>query len=171
MGFNYDKHKSGEGSDAMWTSYSDLFLGLSIIFLLLYVSASLRQGTDGIRQQMELQRVTKLSEDLKAQNRVYETLKQDYLDKQASTDEQDSYKELMDKLSLLQEEAKDEKNQLRLKAQDNEKKEQALNKYQQMIRNIVNTNLISKSRIKNRDTMIENKDEIITEKSNQITGL
>jgi outer membrane protein OmpA-like peptidoglycan-associated protein len=138
---------------------------------LLYVSASLKQGTDGIRQSIENKQLAKQSEDLKQQIKVYETLKQDYMKTQATSDEQANYSELMDKLSLLQDEAKDEKNQLRNKALENEKKEQALNKYQQMIRNIVNSNVIAKARIKSRDTLIVSKDETITEKSNEITGL
>jgi outer membrane protein OmpA-like peptidoglycan-associated protein len=171
MGFNYDRNKHKQGEDAMWTSYSDLFLGLSIIFLLLYVSASLRQGTDGIRQHIENKRLAQEAADLKQQIQVYETLKQDYLAKQASQEEQATYEELMSKLSLLQEEAKEEKSKLELQAQENDKKAQALNKYQQMIRNIVNSNLLAKSRIKTRDTMIDTKEEIITEKSKEIDSL
>jgi myosin heavy subunit len=170
MGFEYNKHKK-ENGDSMWTSYSDLFLGLSIIFLLLYVSASLKQGTDGIKQNIEYKRVLKENEDLQQQIKAYETLKQDYMQKQASDQEQDNYKELMDKLVLLQDQAKDEKNNLRLQANDNEKKEKALNQYQQMIRNIINSNAVAKARIKSRDTMIDTKEEVITEKSGEITTL
>lgn len=171
MAFNYERNKNGHSNDSMWTSYSDLFLGLSIIFLLLYVSASLRQGTDGIRQHFENQRLAREADDLRQQIKVYETLKQDYLNQQASQSEQENYKMLMDKLSLLREEAKEEKLKLRMQAQENEKKERALNQYQQMIRNIINANLIAKGRIKTRDTMIESQDEIITEKTKEIRGL
>lgn len=171
MGFNYDKNKKGHSEDSMWTSYSDLFLGLSIVFLLLYVSASLKQGTDGIRQNFEYKRLVKESQDLKQQIQVYETLKQDYLAKQASQDEQATYEELMSKLDLLQEQSKEERLKLKNQALENEKKERALNKYQQLIRNIINTNMLAKARIKTRDTMINSKDEIITEKSNTIKDL
>ena len=161
MGFNYDKHKDHAGQDSMWTSYSDLFLGLSIIFLLLYVSASLKQGTDGLKQHQEYKRLVKESEDLKQQLKVYETLKQDYLAKQASADEQATYEELMGKLDLLQDEAKDEKKKLEMQANENAKKAQALNKYQQVIRNIINSNMLAKARIKSRDTMIDTNEEQI----------
>lgn len=172
MGFDYNKSKGGHGGgDSMWTSYSDLFLGLSIIFLLLYVSASLKQGTDGVKQHTEYKRLVKETEDLKKQIQAYETLKTDYMAKQASQDEQENYNELMDKLSLLQEEAKDEKNDLRAQALENEKKEKALNQYQQMIRNIVNSNMISKARIKSRDTMIDTKEQVIEEKTGEIADL
>ncbi|MGC5276225.1 hypothetical protein ACPXAM_24110, partial [Escherichia coli] len=62
------------------------------------------------------------------------------MEKQASKDEKEEYGELMDKLTLLQEEAKNEKNRLNKEAHENAKKEQALNKYQQMIRNVLNAN-------------------------------
>ncbi len=170
MGFEYNKKKH-EGGDSMWTSYSDLFLGLSIIFLLLFVSASLKQGTDGIKQNIEFKHVQKENEDLKQQIKAYETLKQDYMQRQASNEEQDNYKELMDKLSLLQDQAKDEKTKLRVEASQNEKKEKALNQYQQMIRNIINSNAIAKARIKSRDTMIDTKDQVIDEKTGEISTL
>ncbi len=171
MGFDYNRQKQHGSGDSMWTSYSDLFLGLSIVFLLLYVTASLKQGTDGIRQQLENQKLVKEAEDLRQQIKVYETLKQDYLTKQASHDEQATYEELMNKLTLLQDEQKDEKVKLLQKAQDNDKKEQALNKYQQLIRNIINSNMIAKSRIKNRDKMIDQKEDVINEKTQEISGL
>ena len=125
MGFDLKKHGKHDG-DSMWTSYSDLFLGLSIIFLLLFVSASLKQGTDGVKQNIEYKILKKENEDLQQQIKAYETLKQDYLQKQASNEETDNYKELMDKLALLQDEAKDEKTKLRVQANENEKKEKAL---------------------------------------------
>ena len=171
MGFDYKRGKDHSGQDSMWTSYSDLFLGLSIIFLLLYVTASLKQGTDGVRQQQENIRLVKQAEDLQQQIKVYETLKKDYLAQQASQDEQANYKELMDKLSLLQDDAKGEADALRKQAKENEQKVQALNKYQQMIRNIVNSNLIAKARIKSRDTAIDSRDETITEKTQEIASL
>lgn len=160
MGFDYKKHGKDHG-DSMWTSYSDLFLGLSIIFLLLYVSASLRQGTDGIKQHLENKDLKQTVGDLQQQIKAYEAIKQNYIEKQASADEAENYKELMDKLDLLQEEAKEEKTKLRLQAMENEKKEQALNKYQQMIRNVINANLIAKGRIKSRDTLIDTQSEEI----------
>jgi outer membrane protein OmpA-like peptidoglycan-associated protein len=171
MGFDHNRQKGHGTQDSMWTSYSDLFLGLSIIFLLLYVTASLKQGTDGIRQQILNQKLSKEADDLRQQIKVYETLKQDYLKQQASASEQGSYEELMDKLSLLQDQAKDEKNKLIDQAKENEKKGMALNKYQQMIRNIINSNLIAKARIKSRDTLIDTRDEEITEKTGEISEL
>lgn len=171
MGFEYGKHKKHSGEDSMWTSYSDLFLGLSVIFLLLYVTASLRQGTDGIRQFLDNKQLTKENQDLKQQLKVYESLKQNYLETQAQQGEQETYDMLMSKLELLQDEANAEKNKLRQAATENEKKEKALNQYQQIVRNIISANLLSKARIKNRDVLITKKEGVIDEQSQEITGL
>lgn len=171
MSFNYEKHKNSSDHGSVWTSYSDLFLGLSIIFLLLYVTVSLRQGTDGIQQYHETQKLTREVEDLKQQLKVYETLKQDYMEKQASQEDVKSYEELMSQLDLLQDKAKEEKMALDQQAQEYEKKARALNKYQQMVRNIINSNMVAKGRIKQRDQLIENKDQQITANEEEIKTL
>lgn len=164
MGWNFDAVKEKEShSDNMWTSYSDLFLMLSVVFLMLYVVASLRSGTDAIQQKMEYQRVAMKAQDYKEQNRVYDTLKQEYLKKQATPEEQEQYRQLMDKLSLLQDEARQEKNRLSQLAKENEEKETALNHYQQLIRNIINANLLAKSGLQQRDEIIESKRQTIKE--------
>lgn len=171
MSFNYNKHKDGHGSDSFWTSYSDLFMGLSFVFLLLYVTASLRVGTSGIQQQLQIQKVTMENEDLKNQLKVYNTIKKDYLETEATQDDQAQYEELMKKLDLLQDQAKTEKERLQNEAQENARKEKALNKYQQMIRNIMNANLVAKSRIKKRDEIITQKEEEINVQGMKIEDL
>jgi chromosome segregation ATPase len=67
----------------------------------------------------------------------------------------------MIKLSLLQDEAVEEKKQLEAQAKDNEVKARALNQYQQMVRNIVNTNLLSNKKIKFRNEVIVKKNDEI----------
>ena len=74
----------------------------------------------------------------------------------------------MGKLSLLQEKTKKEKNDLMEKALENEKKEQALNKYQQIIRNIINANILAKARIQRRDKIIKTKKQEIKQKDQTI---
>lgn len=170
MSFNYDSIKEKEGG-SHWATYSDLFMVLSLVFLLLYVIASLRTGTSNIQNQSEYQEVIRERDDLKQQIKVYNTLKNNYLTTGASQDEQKMYDELMDKLVLLKEEAKKEKEDLREAALENEKKELALNKYQQMIRNIINTNMVSNVRIKRRDKTIEKNYEEIDSQKEEIDSL
>lgn len=170
MSFNYHKNKSGESQDSFWTSYSDLFLGLSTIFLLLYVISSLRTGTDAIRSQIDNQKLSMEVDELKGQLKMYENVKNDYMNK-APTDEVQEYQELMDKLTLLQEDAKSEREKLIDQARENEKKEKALNKYQQMVRNVLNANKMAKSKLINRDDLIKDQDVEIESKEGEIADL
>lgn len=177
MSLNYQKKSSGGHGghgghgDSQWTSYSDLFMGLCVVFLLLYVTASLRTGTTGLQQQIEKEKMVQEVHDLRNQLKAYNSLKKDYLETEATNEDQAMYKQLMDKLSLLKEEAKTEKDKLRQQALENEMKETALNKYQQMVRNVVNANMVSKSRIKKRDNIIETQDQEILAQDKKISNL
>lgn len=170
MSFNYHKNKE-HSQDSFWTSYSDLFLGLSTIFLLLYVTASLRTGTEGLRNQVENQKLSMKVDELQNQLKMYESVKDEYMQNQASKDEMQEYTELMDKLTLLQADAKSEKDQLLQEALANDKKVKALNKYQQMVRNILNSNKMAKSKIINRNDVIKEQDVEIETQETQIEVL
>jgi len=170
MSFNYQKNKEGHSNDSFWTSYSDLFLGLSTIFLLLYVISSLRTSTDAIRSQVESQKLSMEVEELKGQLKMYENVKNEYMNN-APKDEVQEYQELMDKLTLLQDDAKTEKDKLIEQALENDKKAKALNKYQQMVRNVMNANKMAKSKIVNRDDLIKDQDEEIEVKKGEISDL
>jgi myosin heavy subunit len=166
---DYEKIKNNEqheGTASALATYTDLFMSLSLIFLLMYVIASLRQGAGAIHGQIEKSRLQRENEDLKAQLKAYNALKDSSLQDQ-SEEEQKNYDKLMNKLSVLQEEAHDEKNQLRQKAMENERKEEALNQYQQIVRNMINSQMLAKNRLKTRENIIENKKEII--KNNEKT--
>ncbi|MGE5085656.1 MAG: microtubule-binding protein [Bacillota bacterium] len=171
MAFNYEKNKKHSSQDSFWTSYSDLFLGLSTIFLLLYVVSSLRTGTDALRNQIENQKLSMQVEELQHQLKMYESVKNDYLQNQASKDETQEYQELMDKLTLLQEDTKNEKDRLVKEALENDKKVKALNKYQQMVRNVLNANKMAKAKIINRDDLIKDQDQEIAVQEGEIKDL
>lgn len=169
MSFDYNKIKTkAQDAENQWTSNSDLFMVLSLVFLLLFVVSSLRNGSNSVQKSIQYQQLKKRNQDLEQQILAYETLKEDYMKKQASAQEEKMYENLMEKLSLLKEEAEEEKNELRKRALENEQKEQALNQYQQMIRNIINTNMLAKQRIKRRNQVIEKKDIKIAERDKTI---
>lgn len=164
MSLDYQKIKKKHSDDgSFWTSYSDLFMVLSVVFLLLYVVSSLRTGTSSVQNMIENQKLKAETQDLRKQIQAYNAIKDDYLEKEATTAEAEMYEELMSKLTLLQDEAKEEKRQLEAQAQENEAKAQALNQYQQMVRNIINTNLLSKKKIKLRNEVIVKKNDAIKE--------
>ncbi|HLE00933.1 MAG TPA: hypothetical protein VJB59_11770, partial [Bdellovibrionota bacterium] len=156
MNLNYEKIKTKvEQGGHQWTSYSDLFLVLSVTFLLLFVVANLRSGTTSIAASQALQVARAENDELKKQLKTYEVLKDDYLNKGASQDEVKLYQELMDKISLLETEAKQEHETLAKQANDARQKMQGLNRYQQLVKNIVNANLISSGKVQKRDQVIE----------------
>lgn len=170
MSFNYKKNSHDSG-DSFWTSYSDLFLGLSSIFLLLYVVSSMRQGADTIKQQVVNEQLETQVSDLKNQLKAYEDIKNQYMKDSASDTEKDEYNELVDKLSLLQEETQSENDKLKRQLLDNQKKEVSLNKYQQMVRNMLNANKLAKTKINTREVVIEEKSQVIAEKEEQVNDL
>lgn len=163
MSFDYDKLKKKHESGEQWASYSDLFMVLSVVFLLLYVTASLRTGTHTLQQQIQKQQLVQRAENAENQIKAYNNLKDNYLETSATEKEQKMYEQLMGKLDLLQEKNHEEASELRRKALENEKKEMALNKYQQIIRNIINANVLSKAKLKRRDRAIATQKETISE--------
>ncbi len=173
MSFDYEKVKSradGSGGEH-WTSNSDLFMVLSVVFLLLYVVASVRNGASAINKAIKVQELKNEKEDLARQLKAYNTLKQDYLQNDAQNEELEMYQDLMKNLELLQSEAERKRRALEQKAQKNAETKNALNQYQQMVRNIINTNLLAKKRIKKRDEVIVKKKEEIADKNLKIDEL
>jgi hypothetical protein len=163
MNLNYDriKHKlEGEGGNP-WTSYSDLFLVLSVVFLLLYVVANIRAGTVSVAQQTRIQQAQKEAEDLRKQIQAYEVLKDDYMQKGASENEIQAYQQLMDQLTLLETESRRERDDMAAKARAADEKHRSLNHYQAMVKNIINANMIASSRVKKRDLIIQEQDRDI----------
>jgi outer membrane protein OmpA-like peptidoglycan-associated protein len=171
MSFNYHKNNGQHSGDSFWTSYSDLFLGLSCIFLLLYVVSSMRQGADTIQQQVVNEQLETQVNDLKNQLKAYEEIKNQYMKDEASKDEKQEYNELVDKLSLLQEENISENDKLKKELLANQKKGESLNKYQQMVRNMLNANKLAKTKINTREVVIEEKSQVISEKEQQVATL
>ncbi len=168
MAFQYKNSKAHEDHGNQWTSYSDLFMGLSVVFLLLYVVASLRSGTTGLQQQIEKERLTMEVQDLQNQLKVYNSIKKEA---DQTPEEEKVYQNLLSKLDLLKEDAKTESEKLKQQALENDQKESALNQYQQMVRNMINANMIAKTRIKKRDDIIVSKNDEIRENKEEITEL
>ena len=82
MSLHYKRNSGAHGhGDSQWTSYSDLFMGLSVVFLLLYVTASLRTGTTGLQQSVEKAKMVEEMHDLKNQLKAYNSIKKEYLEK------------------------------------------------------------------------------------------
>ena len=172
MGFDYDDLKAKADSEgSFWASYSDLFMVLSLVFLLLYVVAGLRSGTYSIKTHFEYEQLKKENADFKEQIKAYNTLKDDYLTQGATQSEQQTYEKLMSKLTLLKEEASEEASELQKKAMENAEKSEALNQYQQVVRNIINTNMLSAARMKRKSKVITKIDKSLEEKKVEVKEL
>ncbi len=139
MSFDYDtirvKKQSG---DSQWASYSDLFMVLAFIFLLMYMVASLRTGMVSITTHAEV-------ESVKKELKLYESIKTQYLAKQANPVEQQIYQQVIDQISLLESEASENKQRLQQEFQQQQARESALNQYQQMIVSLINANAVAKA--------------------------
>jgi hypothetical protein len=162
VNLNYDKIKRrhDEGSHT-WTSYSDLFLVLSVVFLLLFTVANIRSGTMSVSQQAQLQAAKEKAEAMEKQIKAYDVLKEDYVKNGASQDEIQVYHDLMDHMDLLTDAAKKERDEANQKAKDANEKAKNLNYYQALVKNIINANLVAGGKVKHRDMMIGEKDNDI----------
>lgn len=186
MGLNYDKYKHEEESQgSFWTSYSDLFMILAVVFLLLYVVTSLRSTASSVVSHISYKKLEEENKSLKSQLRAYQILKDDYLEKKASDGEREKYSKLMDQLELLRDKTDQENKKLLAQMDQNKKRKNALNEYQKVIKSIIEANFVSKSRVKRRDdligqqsgelnrqlTMLQKKKEIIESKEEGIVNL
>jgi outer membrane protein OmpA-like peptidoglycan-associated protein len=160
VNLNYDKIKRRvEEGGNHWTSYSDLFLVLSVVFLLLFTVANIRSGTITMAQQTQLAQAKHEADDLKQQIKAYDVLKEDYVKNGASQDEIQAYHDLMDHMDLLASDAKKERDDLNAQAKAADEKAKNLNHYQAMVKNIISANLVASGKMKKRDLMLDEKDK------------
>lgn len=173
MGLDFEriKHKVEHGTGHQWTSYSDLFLVLTVTFMLLYVVANLRGGAAAVVAQEQLRVSSARMSELEKQVKAYEVLKDDYIEKGASKDEVEMYRDLEDKLALLETDAKSEFETAQEAARQAKLKFNGLNKYQALIKNIVNANLVSSAKSKRQLSMLDHRDGRIEEKDVKIDTL
>ncbi len=162
MNLNYDKIKrQHEHGGNTWTSYSDLFLVLSVVFLLLFTVANIRSGTMSMAQQAQLVVAKQEADELKRQIKAYDVLKDDYVQNGASPEEIANYHALMDHMDLLSSDARKDRDELSQKAMEADEKYKSLNKYQMLVKNIISANLVASGKVKKRDLMIGEKDNDI----------
>jgi len=166
MSLNYEKlKKKQESSGDFWTSYSDLATVISVLFLLLYAVAILRNQSVSVSERISAKRAQQEIETLQEQINAYEILKQEYLENGASQRERKMYEELLGQMQLMESQAREEKEQAQRTVAASTEKEKGLNKYQAMIKNIITANMIAQSTIKKRDNIIIEKTKSVDELS------
>ena len=167
--------QKAQGVGNQWTSYSDLFMSLAIVFLLLYVILGIRStGVDVVYQQKILdaqKQATKAQEQVAA----YASVGDEYLQEEASSAEKELYQKVFHKLSLLAEQEDAYKKRLAELSAEAAAKEQELAQYQQLIKNIVNANLVAKSKMqaqqKDLQANLEANERQLQENTRQIASI
>ena len=139
MSFDYNEIRARQqASGTQWASYSDLFMVLAFIFLLMYMVSSLRTGMISVTSHAEIQEV-------KQELEIYETIKDQYLTEQTNALEKKIYSEIIEKIALLEDDASAKKKKLTQQAQQEAERESQLNEYQQMIVSMMNANTVAKA--------------------------
>ena len=169
MSLNYDHiaKKSNEENN-FWTSNAELATVLSILFLFLYAISILRTTTMSVQQAQMTQEKLAEMEQLKEQIHTYEILKEGYIKKGATPKEREFYEKVMSQMKLLEDTAKSEKEAAMAKMEENAEKERGLSQYQQVIKNIINANVIAQSKLKKKEKIIAEKAQDIRELSSLV---
>jgi len=156
-----DKKQSG---GTQWAAYSDLFMVLAFIFLLMYMVASLRAGMVSVTAHANV-------EETKLQIERYESIKNQYLE-EANNQEHNTYQDILNHISLLENEASENKERLTKEITETRIRETSLNNYQKMLVTMMNANVIAKSNASRKITAekIRSK-ELLEEVNRQKTEL
>ena len=171
MSFDYDRIKSKEESGSHWATYSDLFMVLSLVFLLLYVTASLRSGTSNLQNHTKFKQLVRERDELKERINYYANQTDDFLTSDATASQQKQYEDLMKKMELLQDEAKQKNKELAQAAKDQRQKARELNKFQKIVKDLYTANVVSTLGITRRDNTIEKNYEEIDQQQEEIKDL
>ena len=161
MNFNYDKAKNREDGEGHWTTYSDLFMVLSLVFLLLYVVAGSRMGTMNLEKMANKNKVSKKVKKLREENVILKkelnSLKMvsvEHVSNYANQDEKKEYNFLFKNLkniSNIQKSKKDEIikdiDELNYELVKHIKTERNLVDYQKIVKNMINKNMILKNNV------------------------
>lgn len=158
--FDIDKHSKKSGAEEganPWTSFSDLFLVLTVVFLLLFVVANLKTGTATLSQTAELAATKQEVQDLKDKIQEYEA----FYRKGATPEQVEASNAIVSRLELLKEKTDAEKQQALKTAMEADVRKDQLNEYQKMVKNVINFNLLAARQIKERENIIHSKDRNI----------
>ena len=169
MSFNYDEIRNRKDTGStQWAAYSDLFMVLAFVFLLMYMVASLRTGMASVTTHAQI-------EEIKQELEYYESVKSQYLKEEASDQERKVYDNILSQMNLLETEAKSNKERLAQEYSEQENRESALNQYQKMIKTLVNANAVAKAdasqRIASQKQKNQELEQVINQKTNDLASL
>jgi chromosome segregation ATPase len=152
MNLDYEKIKrKREQNGSHWTSYSDLFMALSFLFLLLYVVASFRTGTVTHSAKLKLVDMEDQQRQLQQQIRIYERVSNNYVEEDATPEEKQLYEKVINRLDLLKSDAESKQRRMQAELERQRQREQQLNEYQKTVKNLINANLNASRDVKERE--------------------
>ena len=169
MSFDYKEIRAQQqSSGTQWASYSDLFMVLAFVFLLLYMVSSLRTGMISVTARAE---VLEVRQELE----LYKSIKDQYLTETNSEQEQKIYDKVIQQIALLESDASDKKQQYQQQMQQQAQRESALNEYQQMILSMVNANAAARAdaieQLRARQQQNEQLQQTVAERSADVEQL
>ncbi len=172
MNFNYDKVKNRVETENHWSTYSDMFMVLSLVFLFLYVITGARMGTVNSQMQESKEKKEEVQKKLndqiallegrlqETQERLkeYQNITLQYVDKDATVREKEEYAKLFDKMQELTMAAVDksklirsEIDQLNLRLKETLQKKDDIDEYQKTLKHIISKNAVLKSTVLDKD--------------------
>ena len=106
-------------------------------------------------------------EEVKQELELYETIKNQYLQEDSGQREKRVYNEILAQISLLETEANENKERLAQESKQQSLRESALNKYQQMIVEMMNANAIAKAEATRKFISEQQKQELLEQEIEQ----
>ncbi len=155
MNFDYDRIAKKEDHGNQWVSYSDLFMVLSFLFLLLYTVASFRSGAISVQSNKTIADKEEQIRQLEAQVQVFERLRNNYLEVSATQQEKKIFDALMNRLDTLKEKTQQDEATARAELKELAEKNKSLDFYQNTVKSLITAHLSANAKINERDQRID----------------
>jgi hypothetical protein len=139
VSYDYNEIRSKRQTiGTQWAAYSELFMVLAFIFLLMYMVASLRTGMISVTTHAKI-------EDLKQELKLYQSVKNEYLEQGQNAQQKKIYQQILGQITLLKSEASENKERLEIEFNEQKQRESSLNQYHKMIVAMIDANAIAKA--------------------------
>lgn len=177
--FRVDQNDENSDSQKSLSSYSDLFVAISFVFLFLFITANIQNGVSQLVMEIQKEKdrkaqadeIKKINERQQAEIQelitkyeriitTYKTEKERYLKESAPKDEMEIYEQAVSKLKLIEEEKFKKKEEYEKLSKNFEEKAQEYQNFRETLSNIIDANLVIKKRIaetqQQKDTLEKN---------------
>lgn len=161
-----DSSNSNDDSQKSLSSYSDLFVAISFVFLFLFITANIQNGVSQMVMEIQKEKdrraqadeIKKINDDQQKQVQeliakyekiisTYQSEKEDYLKEKAPKSELEVYEEALGRLKLIEEEKFKKKEEYEKMSKSFEKKAQEYQDFRETLASIIDANLVIKKKI------------------------